>query len=139
MKLLSQSEFAIRQGWSLQYVGKLVGSGKIDPEQAMAAIKAQPEPSNELRTQGKSETPLPSAPTDSRQAVDFVTARNMREAFKAKMEYEEKAGKLTEEAPNRVLIFTGANSAAGLRCIPARFLFTDDVDGEGSPINLAIK
>ena len=53
---------------------------------------------------------------------------------------------LTKEFPNGVLIFTGANSAAGLRSMPARFLFMDevdayddDVDGEGSPINLAIK
>ncbi|WP_353623114.1 phage terminase large subunit family protein [Salinisphaera sp. G21_0] len=50
---------------------------------------------------------------------------------------------LTKEFPNGVLIFTGANSAAGLRSMPARFLFMDevdayddDVDGEGSPINL---
>ena len=53
---------------------------------------------------------------------------------------------LSKEFPNGVLIFTGANSAAGLRSMPARFLFMDevdayddDVDGEGSPINLAIK
>ena len=106
MSLLSQSEFAKRQGWSRQYVGKLVKSGKItlvngkiDPEQALAAIKAQSEPSTELRAKPQSRTALPSAPTDSRQAVDFVTARTMREAFKAKMakmEYEEKAGKLTD-------------------------------------------
>ncbi|MGB1271612.1 MAG: hypothetical protein ACPG5T_06030 [Endozoicomonas sp.] len=106
MSLLSQSEFAKRQGWSRQYVGKLVKSGKlklvngkIDPEQALAVIKAQSEPSTELRTHPHTERILPSAPTDSRQAVDFVTARTMREAFKAKMakmEYEEKAGKLTD-------------------------------------------
>ena len=53
---------------------------------------------------------------------------------------------LTKEFPNGVLILTGANSGAGLRSMPARFLFLDeidayqdDVDGEGSPINLAIK
>ena len=53
---------------------------------------------------------------------------------------------LTKEFPNGVLIFTGSNSGAGLRSMPARFLFLDevdayedDVDGEGSPVNLAIK
>ncbi len=53
---------------------------------------------------------------------------------------------LTKEFPNGVLVFTGSNSGAGLRSMPARFLFMDeidayedDVDDEGSPINLAIK
>ena len=53
---------------------------------------------------------------------------------------------LVKEFPNGVLIICGANSGAGLRSMPARFLFMDevdayddDVDGEGSPINLAIK
>lgn len=53
---------------------------------------------------------------------------------------------MVKEFPNGVLIITGANAAAGLRSMPARFLFMDevdafgdDVDGEGSPINLAIK
>ncbi|WP_281647583.1 terminase gpA endonuclease subunit, partial [Parendozoicomonas sp. Alg238-R29] len=53
---------------------------------------------------------------------------------------------LVKEFPNGVLIIAGANSATGLRSMPARFLFLDevdayddDVDGEGSPINLAIK
>jgi phage terminase large subunit GpA-like protein len=46
--------------------------------------------------------------------------------------------------PGGVLIMTGANSAVGLRSMPARFLFLDevdgypnDLDGEGSPIDLA--
>lgn len=45
-----------------------------------------------------------------------------------------------------VLMMTGANSAAGLRSMPVRFLFCDeidawpgDVDGEGDPIDLAEK
>ena len=44
------------------------------------------------------------------------------------------------------LIITGANSAAGLRSMPAKYLFFDeidaypkDVDGEGDPADLAIK
>ncbi len=43
------------------------------------------------------------------------------------------------------LIFTGANSASGLRSVPAKFLFMDEADaypdnveGEGNPIQLAL-
>lgn len=52
---------------------------------------------------------------------------------------------LSKEFPGGVLILTGANSAAGLRSMPARYLFCDeidayppDADGEGDPINLAM-
>lgn len=52
---------------------------------------------------------------------------------------------LMKEFPGGVLIMTGANSAVGLRSMPARFLFFDEVDGypgdiddEGDPVNLAI-
>jgi len=52
---------------------------------------------------------------------------------------------LTKEFPGGVLVMTGANSAAGLRSMPARYLFLDEVDaypgdveGEGDPVNLAI-
>jgi phage terminase large subunit GpA-like protein len=51
-----------------------------------------------------------------------------------------------KEFPGGVLITTGANSAAGLRSMPIRYLFLDevdaypgDVDGEGDPIALAEK
>jgi phage terminase large subunit GpA-like protein len=51
---------------------------------------------------------------------------------------------LAKEFPGGVLILTGANSAAGLRSMPARYLFLDEVDaypgdveGEGDPIRLA--
>ncbi len=47
--------------------------------------------------------------------------------------------------PGGILVMAGANSAAGLRSMPARNLFLDevdsypqDLDGEGSPIDLAI-
>lgn len=49
-----------------------------------------------------------------------------------------------KEFPGGVAIITGANSAAGLRSMPVRYLFMDeidaypsDVDGEGNPIDLA--
>lgn len=47
--------------------------------------------------------------------------------------------------PGGILVMSGANSASGLRSMPARNLFLDevdaypqDLDGEGSPIDLAI-
>lgn len=51
-----------------------------------------------------------------------------------------------KEFPGGMLILTGANSAAGLRSMPIRYLFLDEVDaypgdveGEGSPMDLAEK
>ncbi|RMD88285.1 MAG: phage terminase large subunit family protein [Alphaproteobacteria bacterium] len=51
---------------------------------------------------------------------------------------------LSKEFPGGVLVLTGANSAVGLRLMPARYLFLDEVDGypgdadgEGDPILLA--
>ena len=52
---------------------------------------------------------------------------------------------LEKEFPGGILILGGANSAAGLRSMPIRFLFADeisnwpdDVDGEGDPLGLAV-
>lgn len=51
---------------------------------------------------------------------------------------------LEKEFPGGILILGGANSAAGLRSMPIRYLFADeisnwplDVDGEGDPLGLA--
>lgn len=51
---------------------------------------------------------------------------------------------LKKEFPGGILVMTGANSASGLRSMPARNVFLDevdayplDLDGEGSPIDLA--
>lgn len=51
-----------------------------------------------------------------------------------------------KEFPGGLLILTGANSAAGLRSMPIRYLFLDEIDaypgdieGEGDPIALAEK
>lgn len=51
---------------------------------------------------------------------------------------------LAKEFPGGMLIMAGANSAAGLRSMPIRYLFLDeidgypnDVDGEGDPVLLA--
>lgn len=53
---------------------------------------------------------------------------------------------LEKDFPGGTLILTGANSAVGLRSMPARYLFIDepdgypgDVDGEGDPVALAEK
>jgi phage terminase large subunit GpA-like protein len=53
---------------------------------------------------------------------------------------------LTKEFRGGVFVLTGANSGAGLRMMPIRFLFCDevdeypdDVDGQGDPISLAVK
>lgn len=51
---------------------------------------------------------------------------------------------LAKDFPAGTLVIAGANSAAGLRSMPVRFLFLDeidayplDVDGEGDPVSLA--
>lgn len=67
--------------------------------------------------------------------------------------YEKVAGKRSRDSsnttfqkdfPGGTLVLTGANSAAGLRSMPMRYLFLDEIDaypedleGEGSPIDLA--
>lgn len=51
---------------------------------------------------------------------------------------------LAKEFPGGILVLTGANSAVGLRSMPARYLFLDeidaypgDLDGEGDPLDIA--
>src|SRR5205823_986138 len=51
---------------------------------------------------------------------------------------------LSKEFPAGILVITGANSAVGLRSMPARYLFLDEVDAyppsadeEGDPVALA--
>lgn len=53
---------------------------------------------------------------------------------------------LMKEFPGGILILTGANSAVGLRSLPVRYLFLDEVDGfpdeagtEGDPVDLAVQ
>ena len=52
----------------------------------------------------------------------------------------------SKEFPGGILVMTGANSAVGLRSMPVRYLFLDevdaydfDVDGEGDPVSLAVQ
>jgi phage terminase large subunit GpA-like protein len=53
---------------------------------------------------------------------------------------------LMKEFPGGVLVLTGANSAIGLRSIPVRYLFLDEIDAfpddagaEGDPVDLAVQ
>lgn len=53
---------------------------------------------------------------------------------------------LMKEFPGGILILTGANSPIGLRSMPIRYLFMDEVDGfpdeagtEGDPVDLAVQ
>ena len=52
----------------------------------------------------------------------------------------------SKEFTGGIIVVTGANSAVGLRSMPVRYLFLDeidaypgDADGEGDPVNLAIQ
>ena len=103
MALISQAEFARQQGFTRGYITKLIKkgivklkNGKVDSVQAEQAMKANADPVTLIRSDQSTDL----APTQPG-AVDFVTARTMREAFKAKMaklEYEEKSGTLTDAA-----------------------------------------
>lgn len=106
MALITQAAFSRQIGVSKPYIHKLVKkgiirlrNGKVDTEQALAAMKANADPANLLR--GETQTEVIPAGGNAVGGVDFVTARTMREAFKAKLaklEYEEKSGKLTDAA-----------------------------------------
>ena len=103
MALISQAEFARQQGFTKGYVTKLIKkgivklkNGKVDSVQAQQAMKANADPVTLIRSDQSTDLAA-SQPG----AVDFVTARTIREAFKAKMaklEYEEKSGTLTDAA-----------------------------------------
>jgi phage terminase large subunit GpA-like protein len=68
----------------------------------------------------------------------------LRERVKDNRSRDEANTTLLKEFPGGFLAVAGANSAAGLRSMPVRDLFTDeedaypiDVDGEGDPVQLA--
>lgn len=98
------------------------------------------------------------APTLMVQPTDEMCKRNSKMRFdpmieatprlkeKIKPARSRDSGNTTfqKEFPGGVCVLTGANSAVGLRSMPVRFLFLDevdgyplDLDGEGSPIDLA--
>lgn len=102
MALISQAEFARQQGFTRGYVTKLIKkgivklkNGKVDSDKAIKSMKAHADPVTLIRSEQQEVIPG----QQGQGAVDFVTARTMREAFRAKMaklEYEEKSGQLTD-------------------------------------------
>lgn len=74
---------------------------------------------------------------DTPELKNIIKDRRSRDASNTTMMKDFKGG---------VLVLTGANSAIGLRSMPVRYIFLDeidaypgDVEGEGDPVNLAIK
>jgi phage terminase large subunit GpA-like protein len=86
------------------------------------------------------------AKRNSKQRIDPLIEESdvLRERVKERRSRDSGNTVLSKEFPGGVLIMTGANSAVGLRSMPARYLFLDEVDaypgdveGEGDPILLA--
>ncbi|WP_281647584.1 hypothetical protein [Parendozoicomonas sp. Alg238-R29] len=153
---MSQAEFARQNGWSRQYVAKLVQQGrikleggKIDPVAAKRAVEKLAEPSTVLRGKSSkatdiqsrttvpavSQVPTTSLPTESRKTVDYAAARTMREAFRAKMaklDYEEREGKLVDAGKVKEEAFqVGRMIRDGVLAIPDRM--ADVLAAENDP------
>ncbi|CUU41674.1 Bacteriophage tail assembly protein [Blastochloris viridis] len=82
----------------------------------------------------------------SRQRIDPLIAESpaLRERVKPARARDAGNTVLSKEFPAGLLIITGANSAVGLRSMPARYLFLDEIDAypasadeEGDPVALA--
>ncbi len=82
----------------------------------------------------------------SRQRLEPLIAESavLRERVKPARSRDAGNTVLTKEFPAGLLVITGANSAVGLRSMPARYLFLDEVDAyppsadeEGDPVALA--
>lgn len=83
----------------------------------------------------------------SKQRIDPLIEESpvLRERVNDKRSRDAGNTMLAKEFAGGILVMTGANSAVGLRSMPVRFLFLDevdgypsDVDGEGDPVNLAM-
>lgn len=86
------------------------------------------------------------AKRNSKQRIQPLIDECPRLAARVKSARERDSGNtiLEKDFPGGRLVLTGANSAVGLRSMPARYLFLDeedaypgDVDGEGDPSSLA--
>jgi phage terminase large subunit GpA-like protein len=82
----------------------------------------------------------------SRQRIDPLIGESpaLRERVKPARSRDAGNTMLSKEFPAGILVITGANSAVGLRSMPARYLFLDEVDAyppsadeEGDPVALA--
>jgi phage terminase large subunit GpA-like protein len=71
------------------------------------------------------------AKRNSKQRLDPLIEESevLRERVKERRSRDSGNTVLSKEFPGGVLILTGANSAVGLRSMPARYLFLDEVDG----------
>ena len=83
----------------------------------------------------------------SRQRIDPMVEATPALRGKVRDKRSRDAGntQLAKEFPGGIVVLTGANSAVGLRSMPVRYLFLDEVDaypqdvgGEGDPVELAI-
>jgi phage terminase large subunit GpA-like protein len=86
------------------------------------------------------------AKRNSKQRIDplIEESPSLREKVRDPRSRDSSNSLLAKEFPGGVVVMAGANSAAGLRSMPVRFLFLDepdaypgDVDGEGDPCSLA--
>ena len=86
------------------------------------------------------------AKRNSRQRLDPLIEESPVLSERVKPSRSRDAGNtmLSKEFPGGILVLTGANSAVGLRSMPARFIFLDEVDAypasadeEGDPVTLA--
>ena len=71
------------------------------------------------------------AKRNSKQRIDPLIEEStvLRERVKPARSRDSGNTVLSKEFPGGVLVMTGANSAVGLRSMPARYLFLDEVDG----------
>lgn len=83
---------------------------------------------------------------NSKQRFDPMVEATVRLQEKIKQKRSRDSGNtlLQKDFPGGTIILTGANSAVGLRSMPVKYLFLDevdgypqDLDGEGSPVSLA--
>ncbi|PIR25616.1 MAG: phage tail protein [Deltaproteobacteria bacterium CG_4_10_14_0_2_um_filter_43_8] len=86
------------------------------------------------------------AKRNSKQRIEPLIEESSRLRSKVRNPRSRDSGNtiLSKEFPGGVLVMTGANSAVGLRSLPAKNVFLDevdaypgDVDGEGDPVALA--
>lgn len=83
----------------------------------------------------------------SKQRIDpmIEACRVLKDRVRDKHRRDAGNTQLAKEFPGGILVLTGANSSVGLRSMPVRYLFLDEVDaypldvgGEGDPVELAI-
>src|SRR5690554_2054260 len=86
------------------------------------------------------------AKRNSRQRIDPLIEESaaLRERVRPARARDSGNTQLSKDFPGGVLVLTGANSAVGLRSMPARYVFLDEVDAypasadeEGDPVGLA--